>query len=100
MKSTSYIIVTHRNGKRKVYRTGKYLILRRIKLVGAIAAAILTVLLFCGMAVIENHPLMPVQIMFFSELGLSTLILIICLYIGNREPQKKQNKKSKGKKDV
>ena len=100
MKTTSYIIITRRSGKRKVYRTEKYLLLRRIKLVGAIVAAIVTTLLFCGMTITEKYLLMPVQIMFFSAFGVLALVFIIYSYIDSIEPQKSKTKNRKGEKEL
>lgn len=81
MKSTSYIIITHSNGKRRVYRTEKYLLIKRLKFVGAIVAAIAVMLLFCGMAVVDDCPIMPLQLVFFLSFGLAVLILLISLYV-------------------
>lgn len=92
-KEKSYIIITHSNGKRRVYSTEKYLLIRRLKFAGAIIAAIAVMLLMCGMAVVEDHPVMPLQLVFFLGVGLAVLISLIYSYVSYKEPCEKQNKK-------
>lgn len=92
MKSTSYIIVTRSNGKRKVYRTEAYMLIRRLKFAGAIIAAFAVMFLFCGMAVIEDKAAMPVQMIFFVGMGLFVLISLIYSYVSDKEPWENQGK--------
>lgn len=94
-KENAYIIITHSNGKRKVYRTEKYLLIKRLKFAGAIASAIAVMLLFCGMAVVENRPVMPLQLVFFLGFGLTVLISFICSYVSYKEPCEKQGENKK-----
>lgn len=96
MKFTSYTIVTHSNGQRRVYRTERCLLIKRLKFIGSIVAAIAVMLLFCGMAITEDRPVMPLQVVFFAGFGLTVLISLICSYMSYKEPWEKQggNKKS------
>lgn len=99
MKTTSYIIITHSNGKRKVYQTEKYLLKKRLTSIGAIIAAIVVMLLFCGMAAVEDSPIMPFQIVFFVGLGLLVLISLIYSYVSYKDPWEKQDSKNKKKEE-
>lgn len=91
-----YTIVIRSNGKRRVYRTEAYMLIRRLKFAGAIIAAIAVMLLMCGMAAIEGKAVMPVQMIFFAGVGLFTLISLICSFVSYKEPWENQgnNKKS------
>lgn len=96
MQSKMYIAVT-RNGKTKVYTTEKYMLLRRLKFIGAIVTAIAVMLLMCGMSLADGSPTVPLQIVALLGMGLLFLILLICAYVSDGEPQEKQEKR-KGKK--
>lgn len=80
----SYIIVTHRNGKRKIYPTERYLLIRRLKFAGTVLAAIAVMLLFCGMAVTDGKEAMPLQLVFYVGVGLTVLISLICSYVSGK----------------
>lgn len=94
-KEKAYIIITHSNGKRKIYRTETYLLLRRLKFIGAIAAAIAVTLLLCGMTMADDRPTVPLQVVALLGLGLLMLILLICAYVSDKEPcEKRGNNKN------
>ncbi|MDE6725708.1 MAG: hypothetical protein K2J79_08900 [Ruminiclostridium sp.] len=97
MKETLYTVVHYSNGKRKIYRTETYLLLRRLKFISAIAGAITVSLLLCGMTMVDDCPTMPLQIVALLGLGIIVLILLICAYVSDKEPCEKQEK-SRGKK--
>lgn len=101
MKSTSYTIITHSNGKRRIYRTETYLLLRRLKFIGSIIAAIAVMLLMCGMAVYKDSPIMPFQLVVLAEIGLIVLIALVYLYVSDKGACEKQgpqqNKKHRPK---
>lgn len=84
MKSTSYIIVTHSDGRRKVYRAERYSLLRKLKFAGALISAIAVMLMFCGIAATEGRPEAPLQIYLILGLGIMTLIMFICAYISDK----------------
>ena len=94
MKETLYTIVTHSNGKRKVYRTETYLLLRRLKFIGTILAAIAVTLLMCGMSLNDSSPTMPLEVVGLVGMGILLLILLICAYVSDGE----KHEKGKGKK--
>ncbi|MDE6579936.1 MAG: hypothetical protein K2K41_05335 [Ruminiclostridium sp.] len=96
MKETLYTVVHYSNGKRKVYTTDKYLLLRRLKFIGAIAEAIAVTLLLCGMTMADDC-LVPLQVVALLKMGLLLLILLICAYVSDSEPHEKQEKR-KGEK--
>ncbi|MDE7281515.1 MAG: hypothetical protein K2N36_07225 [Ruminiclostridium sp.] len=96
MQTESYIIVTHSNGKRKVYRTETYLLLRRLKFVGTILTAIAVTMLLCGATLADGSPTMPLEIVALLGIGLLVIILLICSYIKDSERQEKQDKRKKG----
>lgn len=90
MKSTPYIIIISSNGKRRIYRTEKYLLIRRLKFAGAIVAAIAVMLLMCGMAVYDDSPVMPLQLVVMLGIGLFVLIALIYSYVSDKESCEKQ----------
>ncbi len=93
MNQGSYIIVTHSNGKRKIYRTERYLLIKRLKFIGALVSAAAVMLLFCGMALAENSSIMPFQVVFFAGFGLMVLISLIYSYVSYKEPWEKRGEK-------
>lgn len=95
MKQGSYIIVTHSNGKRKVYRTERFLLIKRLKFFGALVSAAAVMLLFCGAAVAEDCPIMPLQVVFFAGFGLMVLISLIYSYVSYKEPWEKRGENKK-----
>ncbi len=97
MKSASYIIITHSNGKRKVYRMEKYLFIKRLKLAGAIVATIAVMLMLCGMAVVEDCPIMPLQVVLMLGFGLFVLISFIYSYVSYKEPCEKRGNEGRRK---
>ncbi len=74
-----YILVTHSNGKQKLYSVKKYRLLTAVKIAGALLGALLTMLLMCGMVIMDQHPLMALQLVFivglFSELLIGAFIV-------------------------
>ena len=51
MNRPTYTVIIHKNGKRKAYHTEKYLLIKRLKFIGALVSAAAVMLLFCGMAI-------------------------------------------------
>ena len=96
MQSKMYMVVT-RKGKTKIYTTDKYLLLRRLKFVGAIAAAIAVTLLLCGMTMADDCSTTPLQVVALLGLGLLMLILLICAYVSDKEPCEKRGNNKKDK---
>lgn len=92
MKGPAYIIITRSDGKQKLYRTERYLLMKRLTFIGAIVAALVVMLLFCGMAIAEDGPIMPLQVMMFICFGLFMLGAFICSYVSFKEPYEKQKK--------
>lgn len=85
-KESAYIIETKSNGKRKIYRTERFLLVKRLKFAGAMIAAVAVMLLFCGMALAEDGSIMPFQVVFFAGFGLMVLISLIYSYVSYKEP--------------
>lgn len=96
MKQTVYTIVTQ-NGKTKVYTTEKYLLLRRLKFIGTILAAVAVTLLMCGMSLNDSSPTMPLEVVFLVGMGIFAVALLICSYISDSGREEKQDKRN-GKK--
>lgn len=95
MKQTVYTIVT-RKGKTKVYRTETYLLLRRLKFIGTILAAIAVTLLMCGMSLADGSPTMPLEVVALLGMGILALALFICGYVSDSKKQEnRENGKSK-----
>ena len=61
MNRPAYIVVIHRDGKQKAYRTERYLLIKRLKFIGALVSATAVMLLLCGAAVAEDCPIMPLH---------------------------------------
>lgn len=85
------MIVSHLNGKRKIYTSEKYKLLKGAKFAAIISTAIGLMLLMCGMAAIENHPIMPLQLVFLLGIGLFVLISLIYSYVSDKESCEKQS---------
>lgn len=95
MNRPTYTVITHSNGKRKIYHTEKYLLIKRLKFIGALVSAVAVMLLFCGMALAENGPIMPFQVVFFAGFGLMVLISLIYSYVSYKEPWEKRGENKK-----
>lgn len=93
-KEKAYIIITHSNGKRRIYRTEKYLLIKRLKFAGTIVTAIAVMLLFCGMAVVDDSTVMPLQLVVMLGMGLFILIALVYSYVSDKEICEKQNNKN------
>lgn len=85
MKEKAFVIVIHSNGKSKIYRTERYLLIRRLKFAGAIIAAIAVMLLLCGMTVADDGPAVPYQLVVLLGIGLFALIALIYSYISDSD---------------
>ena len=98
MNRPTYTVIIHKSGKRKAYHTEKYLLIKRLKFIGALVSAAAVMLLFCGMALAENSSIMPFQVVFFAGFGLMVLISLIYSYVSYKEPWEKrgENKKNLG----
>ena len=95
MNRPTYTVITHSSGKRKIYHTEKYLLIKRLKFIGALVSAAAVMLLFCGMALAENSPIMPLQVVFFAGFGLMVLISLIYSYVSYKEPWEKRGENKK-----
>ena len=89
-KESVYIIETKSNGERKIYRAERFILVKRLKFAGAMIAAVAVMLLFCGMALVEDGPIMPFQVVLFAGFGLMVLISLIYSYVSYKEPWEKQ----------
>lgn len=95
MNRPTYTVITHSNGKWKIYHTEKYLLIKRLKFIGVLVSAVAVMLLFCGMALAENSPIMPLQVVFFAGFGLMVLISLIYSYVSYKEPWEKRGENKK-----
>ncbi len=97
MNRSTYTVIIHKNGKQKAYHTEKYLLIKRLKFIGALVSAVAIMLLFCGMALAENSSIMPLQVVFFAGFGLMVLISLIYSYVSYKEPWEKWRAANKEK---
>lgn len=98
MNRPAYIVVIHRDGKQKAYRTERYLLIKRLKFIGALVSATAVMLLLCGAAVAEDCPIMPLQVVLMLAFGLAVVISLIYSYVSYKEPwEKRGGEKSKYK---
>lgn len=72
--SNGYIEILRSNGKRKIVTAEKYRLLRTLKSISVILAAVLVAVLFCGAAVISEYPGKVLQAVFLF--GASAFALI------------------------
>lgn len=78
MKTKSYIIVTRRSGKRKVYTTERYRFLKGLKFAATMLLALAVMILLCGMAAVDDCPAKAFRLIVMIGIGL--LLLIMLLY--------------------
>lgn len=83
-----YTIVIHSNGKRRVYRTEAYMLIRRLKFAGAIIAAIAVMLLMCGMVAVGDHPAKVFQLTIILGIGVFVVAGLICWCLEGRGDKK------------
>lgn len=88
MKNKLYIIVSYRNGKRRVFKVERYRLLRGLKLGLTIAAAIGVMLLMCGMVAVGDHPAKVFQLTVMLGIGIFVVSGLICWCLGERDGRK------------
>lgn len=88
MKYKSYIIVSHRNGKRRAFTVERNKLLRGLKLGHTIAAAVGVMLLMCGMVVVGDHPAKVFQLTVLLGIGIFVVAGLICWCLGDRDDRK------------
>ena len=81
----NYIIVTHSDGRRKVYTAERYHFLHTLKRIGVILGTLLVAILFCGAALTSEHPAKWLQVV--MVFGLSAFVIIsavVCSVMGGK----------------
>lgn len=82
------------NGKKKVISEGRYRLLRTLKRIGVILAAVLVSILFCGAAVTSEHPGKVLQAVFlFGASAFAMISAIVWSVMGGGEEKHKNNRK-------
>ena len=95
MKHPNYIITIHRDGRYKVRTAERYRLLRALKSVGIILGALLVAALFCGAAVISEHPAKIAQAIFlFGASAVALISAIVWSVTGGGEEKNKNNGKT------
>ena len=79
MKLSNYIIVTHSDGRYKVYTAERYRLLRILKSIGVILGTLLVAILFCGAALTSEHPAKWLQVVLVF--GLSAFVLTVAIVL-------------------
>lgn len=79
MKLNNYIIITHIDGRRKVYTAERYHFLHTLKHIGVILGILLAAILLCGAALTSEHPAKWLQVVLVF--GLSAFVLAAAIVL-------------------
>lgn len=99
-----YFIVTHKNGKQKLYTDAKYRLLTVAKVTGALLGAVIIMLTLCGMVINDDNPLVDFQLIFiigfFTEISIGIVFSCISAKLRKKHEASSVGINRKGNKDV